>query len=183
MDNFFKFALIGIIIAFVMNLSPKQVELKPSEINQWFNIAEKYDGVKYEYGGDSFEGIDCSGYIIKMYNSIGSYIFKYKNGYALDVSSQALYEYNTKYIEFGDLKKGDLIFYDVDNNSKIDHVMLYDRADAEGNIWVWDAAYKIDEKLINKVSHRKATEIFRKNPKYGRPLKLKLANDIFDLLK
>jgi len=50
MDNFFKFALIGIIIAFVMNLSPKQVELKPSEINQWFNIAEKYDGVKYEYG-------------------------------------------------------------------------------------------------------------------------------------
>jgi vacuolar-type H+-ATPase catalytic subunit A/Vma1 len=99
------------------------------------------------------------------------------------VSSQALYEYNTKHIEFGDLKKGDLIFYDVDNNSKIDHVMLYDRADAEGNIWVWDAAYKIDEKLINKVSHRKATEIFRKNPKYGRPLKLKLANDIFDLLK
>jgi hypothetical protein len=34
--------------------------------------------------------------------------------------------------------------------------MLYDKTDSEGNIWVWDAVYKINETLINQVSYRKA---------------------------
>jgi hypothetical protein len=178
MDNILKIALIAIIVFFV--LSPKQGELSSYEINQWFKTAKEYDNIKYEYGGDSFEGIDCSGYIIKMYNSIGTYVFKYKNSYRTDVSSQVLYEYNTKHIDFNDLKKGDLIFYDVDNDSIIDHVILYDKTDKEKNIWVWDAVYKIDDKLINKVSYRKATELFRKNPKYGRPLKIKLINNLIN---
>lgn len=178
MNNFLKILLVAVIPFLI--LSFEQEELSEDEINEWFLTAEKYNGVKYEYGGNSFEGIDCSGYIIKMYNSIDCYIFKYENSYRTDVSAHVLYEYNTKHITFNELKKGDLIFYDADNDSIIDHVMLYDKTDSEGNIWVWDAVYKINETLINKVSYRKATEIFDKNPKYGRPLKVVITNRFFN---
>jgi len=52
--------------------------------------------------------------------------FKTEYGYRLDVSSEVLFKLNTKEIFFFRTKNGDLIFYDIDEDYIIDHVMLYD---------------------------------------------------------
>ena len=52
--------------------------------------------------------------------------FKTEYGYRLDVSSEVLFKLNTKEIFFFRTKNGDLIFYDIDEDCIIDHVMLYD---------------------------------------------------------
>lgn len=81
------------------------------EVQQWL-------GVPYKYGGNSKSGIDCSGLVVQIYNNVYS-----KKLYR---SSSEIYEKNCKKISKGDLKEGDLLFFNTSKKkNRINHVGLY----------------------------------------------------------
>jgi len=73
-----------------------------SEIgNRIVNIAAKYKGTPYKYGGTTPDGFDCSGYT--------SYVYK-KTG--ITIPRTARLQYNSgRSVAKSDLKKGDLVFF------------------------------------------------------------------------
>ncbi|ABR30009.1 C40 family peptidase [Thermosipho melanesiensis] len=166
--DFWKIVLFSVLI---LMLSPFQVEVSSHEKQAWLKKVKEYDGVPYKWGGNSKEGIDCSGLVIELYHAIGIFLFKYENTLLLDVSADVLFKYNTRPIEFSELEPGDLIFYDTENDGIIDHVAIFAKKE-NGIIWVWDATDKIGNTVINKVSLRPAFELPHRYPKFGRPLKI-----------
>lgn len=78
------------------------------------NFALQYVGNRYVWGGESLtNGIDCSGFTMKVYETVGIKLPHY---------SAAQPAYGTK-ISKSELKPGDLIFYSSSN--RIDHVAIY----------------------------------------------------------
>lgn len=75
--------------------------------------AESWLGVRYQYGGDSREGADCSGFVQKVYEAVGIQIPR--------ISSQQFDSSNR--IDFVDKQSGDLIFFK--NKGKVNHVGIY----------------------------------------------------------
>jgi lipoprotein Spr len=75
--------------------------------------AESWIGTPYKYGGESRNGVDCSGFVLQVYTALGVRIPR---------TSNQQYDY-VKKIDFDDKKTGDLIFFS--KNSKINHVGIY----------------------------------------------------------
>ncbi len=78
-----------------------------SEIDNWY-------GTEYKFGGNSKNGIDCSGLVKKIYQDV------YK--IALSGSSSDIFK-TCKSIKFNDLKEGDLVFFK--RKKRISHVGIY----------------------------------------------------------
>lgn len=76
--------------------------------------AKQYLGVPYLWGGTTPNGFDCSGYT--------QYVFR-AHGITLPRSSSQQYTVGT-YVSKGNLKPGDLVFFDVEGNG-ISHVGIY----------------------------------------------------------
>jgi len=150
-----------------------QEPLTNAEIETWFEILPTLEGVPYKWGGQSpDDGFDCSGLIVYLYHKIGVYWFVYKDMLVDDVNSEALYLYNSSPTTWQNLKRGNLIFFDQDNNEKIDHVVIFDEVDENGNIWIWDATTNPDGVEINAVSHRILKNMWEKGPIFAVPLKV-----------
>lgn len=106
--------------------SHEVVELiAPSSIvNRAADISEKYLGMRYEWGGQSFwyeedGAVDCSGLIVNAYKEACS-----STGYALlfyDASSQYLYSEFTQPV--ASPIRGDLIF--MGENGVVSHVAIF----------------------------------------------------------
>lgn len=79
--------------------------------DQVVDIAHKYSGSPYVYGGTSTSGFDCSGYT--------QYVFA-KAGIDLNRTSRSQYQQG-EYVKRSDLKPGDLVFF----GSPIWHVGIY----------------------------------------------------------
>ena len=94
-------------------VAAKLEKIKPAA-NQLEKIAMSYIGVPYRYGGTSAKGMDCSGYIYRVY--LRTY------GLRLPHSSSALYHLG-KIVSKSDLKSGDLVFFG--NKWKISHSGIY----------------------------------------------------------
>lgn len=78
------------------------------------NFALQFVGNPYVWGGESLtNGVDCSGFTMKVYERYGIYLPHYS-------ASQP--SYGVK-ISRSELKPGDLIFYS--SSSRIDHVAIY----------------------------------------------------------
>lgn len=78
------------------------------------NFALQFVGNRYVWGGESLtNGVDCSGFTMKVYERYGIYLPHYS-------ASQP--SYGVK-ISRSELKPGDLIFYSSSN--RIDHVAIY----------------------------------------------------------
>ncbi|MBR2044561.1 MAG: C40 family peptidase, partial [Agathobacter sp.] len=78
------------------------------------NYALQFVGNRYVWGGESLtNGVDCSGYTMKIYQKYGIY---------LPHSSRAQPNHGTK-ITRDQIRPGDLIFYG--NGSSINHVAIY----------------------------------------------------------
>ncbi|APT75300.1 MULTISPECIES: C40 family peptidase [unclassified Marinitoga] len=151
----------------------EQRNISDEEKKVWFNILPHLKGTPYKLGGQSIKtGFDCSGLIIYLYNKIGVKWFKYKSSLVKDVSANNLYWYNVKKISFAQIEKGDLIFFDTDNDGKIDHVAIFDKLDKVGNIWVWDATTEPDGIKIYAVTNRIIKNFWQKRPLFGKPLKV-----------
>lgn len=137
----------------------------------FFQILPSLIGVPYKLGGNSTNGIDCSGLIIYLYNQLGYEWFLYGDVLKKDVSAQVLLDYNSVQTTFEKLKKGDFIFFDPDNNGSIDHVVIFDYI-KDGEIWIWDATDEPDGIPIKAVSHRILKNMNQKFPFFAKPLKI-----------
>lgn len=146
-------------------------ELTSSEIEKMFSELYKLRAVPYVWGGTSELGLDCSELIIYLLNQLGYKRFVYKNSLVYDVTADNMYRYNTKPIkELKDLKKGDLIFFDMNEDTVFDHVVIFEGIDKYGNIWVWDSAEMSDGIHQNKVDRRPLSLLSARKYAFGRIL-------------
>jgi lipoprotein Spr len=80
-----------------------------------YNAVCEWMGVPYKYSGKSKNGIDCSGFICKVY----------RDCYKLDLTGNASDIYrNSKPIRRSELQEGDLVFFKI-NKKRITHVGIY----------------------------------------------------------
>ncbi|ABS61041.1 NlpC/P60 family protein [Fervidobacterium nodosum] len=170
MRRFNVIATISLLVIFtISSFSFTTRELTNSEIEQIFNILSKLKGTPYVWGGTSESGIDCSGLIIFLLNQIGFKKMIYKQTLVYDVTADNFYKYNTKPIQnIKELKKGDLIFFDMNEDSVFDHVVIFEMIDPYGKIWVWDAAEMPDGIHQNKVDRRPLSLINARKYAFGR---------------
>jgi cell wall-associated NlpC family hydrolase len=94
------------------NFNNKDVSNDPFS-NKLIEEAEAWLGTPYRYGGESRNGVDCSGFVLQVYTALGVQIPR---------TSNQQYDY-VKKINFDEKKTGDLIFFS--KNSKINHVGIY----------------------------------------------------------
>jgi cell wall-associated NlpC family hydrolase len=78
------------------------------------DTAKKYIGARYNYGGMTTEGFDCSGFV--------QYVYR-QNGIALPRSTVDQFDKGKK-IDFNDAKPGDLVFFKIYRN-RISHVGIF----------------------------------------------------------
>ena len=132
-----------------------------------------FERVPYKWGGQSpEEGFDLSGLIVYLYNQIGVRWFVYEGRLVDDVNSEALYLYNSSPTSWANLRRGDLVFFDIDDGGVIDHVVIFEEIDADGNVWIWDATTNPDGVEINAVSRRILKNMWQEHPLFAVPLKV-----------
>ncbi len=86
-----------------------------STINNIIKTAEKYEGVKYKYGGSTKKGMDCSGLITTAYNSENIPLPRTTG----DLSTTG------DWVDVKEVQKGDLLFFATKKNSRhVNHVGL-----------------------------------------------------------
>lgn len=101
----------------VTNSGSVKSEAKPTDTDlasNLVNYALQFVGNPYRYGGtDLYNGVDCSGFTMKIYQNFG---------YSLphNASSQSSYG---SYVSLDNLQKGDLVFYGY--GGSITHVAIY----------------------------------------------------------
>ena len=89
--------------------------VKASKVDKIINNANNYLGVSYKFGGTTTKGIDCSGVIYVA--------FKQENIFLPRISRDMAKKGNP--ISLSNAKKGDLVFFRTNKNSrKINHVGL-----------------------------------------------------------
>lgn len=77
----------------------------------------KYKDTQYQYGGSSLDGIDCSGFTMNVYQQA----FKV----ALPRSAREQYQVGDVVEERGNLKFGDLVFFNTRRRVRPGHVGIY----------------------------------------------------------
>jgi cell wall-associated NlpC family hydrolase len=84
--------------------------------NTIISIAKALDALRipYVFGGESREGMDCSGFTQFLFKQVGYSLPRVSDNQS-DVGTDVKYE---------DLRAGDLIFYDFNNDGKITHVSI-----------------------------------------------------------
>lgn len=78
------------------------------EVNKWI-------GVKYRYGGNSSEYVDCSAFVRNVYWQLGWILPR-------TTAEQIQYGYT---VSKDDMYIGDLIFFDTNGNGRVSHVGIY----------------------------------------------------------
>ncbi|WP_286853673.1 C40 family peptidase [Xanthomarina sp.] len=90
-----------------------------ASIENIIKTAEKYNGVRYKYGGSSKKGMDCSGLITTAYSS---------ENILLPRTTGALAT-TGNWVDVKEVQKGDLLFFATQKNSRnINHVGLVTEA-------------------------------------------------------
>lgn len=96
------------------------VEESPEETSQAVEqkiveIALKYLGLPYKYGGESLWGIDCSAFVRRVWGFFG-----------LDLPRTSREQFNVgEKTNIGDLKPGDLVFFHKQGRKSVAHVGIY----------------------------------------------------------
>ncbi len=80
------------------------------------SLAHAQIGTPYVYGGSSFRGFDCSGFV--------SYVYRYGIGKNLPRTSRAQSEYTMR-LERSQLVPGDIVFFDTAKKGYINHCGIY----------------------------------------------------------
>ncbi|HWP82276.1 MAG TPA: NlpC/P60 family protein [Bacteroidota bacterium] len=93
----------------------KNPAIKPLDQSKMMREISRYMGIPYEYGGDTPQGLDCSGYTMLVFkNSVGVQLPRT----SADQSKIG------KPVSFEDLKFGDLVFFNTTGESA-SHVGIY----------------------------------------------------------
>lgn len=77
----------------------------------------KYISTPYRYGGTTMKGIDCSAFTKSVFSNVFSY--------DLPRSAREQYQVGEEVSERGELKFGDLVFFNTTRRSKPGHVGIY----------------------------------------------------------
>jgi cell wall-associated NlpC family hydrolase len=93
--------------------SPEDLGRPSGDVTELRRIAESYLGVKYKWAGADRGGMDCSGFVQRVFDEAFDM--------QLPRSSGAMARYGKK-IDKDDLKPGDLVFF---KRVRIDHVGIY----------------------------------------------------------
>ena len=85
------------------------------ERTELLNLAWNYYGGKYVWGGTELGvGVDCSGYVMRLFEKFEIYLHRVSRNQAKDGAE----------ISFEEIRPGDLIFYNM-KGGEVDHVALY----------------------------------------------------------
>ena len=157
----------------IKNCNFRQSVLINRETKKFLYHLFQLKGAIYKKGGNKpEEGLDCSGLIIYLFNELGYKWFRNDSMLVRDISADIIYRYNVKKIfNIKQLKRGDFIFFDQDDDNIMEHVSVFDFIDKYNNVWVWDASDYPDGKEVNMVSYRKINNFNEKHPYFGKPLK------------
>lgn len=99
----------------VKYLSQQNIQLDQIAFPDVYVYAYSWLNTPYRYGGNSKKGIDCSRFVMRVYNEI--------LGLNTTGTSKQIYEQGNL-IEKSQLKEGDLVFFKTRGNS-ISHVGIY----------------------------------------------------------
>lgn len=94
------------------------IEKEPHEINNYplYRFIDKWYGTKYKWGGTDLEGVDCSGFSQKLYESV------YNT--TLARTSRQQHKNCERIKDSDDAKEGDLVFFRI-HRLRISHVAVY----------------------------------------------------------
>jgi len=152
MKYFFSFILI--ILSLTSCVSTKKLNTKES-ISSVINKARTYIGTPYKWGGTSSKGIDCSGLLVRSFQSIEINIPR--------TTSEQIYL--GKKINLKKSKEGDLVFFAFGKKKrKVTHVGLISDVKSTNNIdFIHASSSKgvIETKLIKEYYLRRIRSIRR----------------------
>ncbi len=103
--------------AFVKEKFAKLLEVQPNEINtiSLYSFINEWLGVRYEYGGTSKNGVDCSGFCNMLYLNV------YQKQLPRTTSEIAK---EIRKVSISKLEEGDILVFDIDGK-KSAHVGIY----------------------------------------------------------
>ena len=152
MKYFFSFILI--ILSLTSCVSTKKLNTKES-ISSVINKARTYIGTPYKWGGTSSKGIDCSGLLVRSFQSIGINIPR--------TTSEQIYL--GKKVNLKKSKEGDLVFFAFGKKKrKVTHVGLISDVKSTNNIdFIHASSSKgvIETKLIKEYYLKRIRSIRR----------------------
>lgn len=86
-----------------------------SKANNVIDYAKQFSGVKYKFGGNSYDGIDCSGLVFESFKTVDIYLPRISR----DMAKQG------EKITLDDTQEGDLLFFKtINRRNSISHVGL-----------------------------------------------------------
>lgn len=86
------------------------------QFGRLLNKIKFYIGTPYRYGGDTRRGMDCSGFVSRVF----------KESYKMKLPRSAALQYEASVpISTADLTGGDLVFFKTEGSAKINHVGIY----------------------------------------------------------
>ena len=119
MARFIAGTLCGFVVAWLLTLDARAARASRSERIQRF--AQRWHGTRYQWGGTTRSGIDCSAYLRRMYRDLFAVELprttRQQINLGVDITVNPRYLGRT-------LKPGDLIFY-VDPTGTPNHVVVY----------------------------------------------------------
>jgi lipoprotein Spr/probable lipoprotein NlpC len=99
-------------IKYAEKLNTNELSIKNTKL---YSFIDDWYGTPYKYGGIDKNGIDCSGFVFKLFEQV--YSIKSPR------TTTELYEVSNE-IKKKDLKEGDLIFFKIDSK-KVSHVGIF----------------------------------------------------------
>lgn len=120
-----KLLIVLLLLSLACSIMQK-LEVTTEEANKALGIALQLVDTPYVLGGQSSNGIDCSGLIIYSYQEPMRNKLWFWNGkqYTQDVTAQELYRYNCRILDLIDIKVGDLVFICEEGKDIPEHIGL-----------------------------------------------------------
>ena len=91
-------------------------ENRDFRLRKLFYPIKAYIGIPYKFGGDTRRGMDCSGFVYKVF----------QESFKLKLPHNASQQYrNSTHISVSELRLGDLVFFSMNQSGSIGHVGIY----------------------------------------------------------
>lgn len=95
--------------------TPDAADTKPAIPSGWRETALSYLGTPYVFGGNTREGLDCSAFVLQVFNSMGIKLPRVSRDQARI----------GRPVTTNELQPGDLLFFDTIGRGRISHVGIY----------------------------------------------------------